>query len=30
LATGEQTTAELGAQRDALLTAILQATTGKR
>ncbi len=29
-ATGEQTTAELSAQRDALLAAILQATAGKR
>ena len=29
-ATGEQTTAELSARRDALLAAILQATAGKR
>ena len=29
-ATGEQTPAELSAQRDALLAAILQATAGKR
>ena len=29
-ATGEQTTAELSAQRDALLAAILRATAGKR